>query len=144
MGILDTRDLNKRLNELEDEREDLEDAVTITILKDELNDCDPDEKEDYENNVVDAVEALQEWDDEYKEELDELYTMRDEISGWQHGETLIAEEDFAEYAEQLADDLYGVKHHWPFNHIDWDAAADALKADYSTVDYQGTTYLYRW
>lgn len=141
MGILDTRDLNKRLNELEDEREDLEDA--ITILKDELKGCDPDEKEDYENNVTDAIEALQEWDDEYKEELDELYTMRDEIPEWRHGETLIAEEDFVEYAEQLADDLYGIQNHWPFDHIDWDAAAEALKVDYSTIDYQGTTYLYR-
>ena len=141
MGILDTIDLNKRLNELEDEREDLEDAVTI--LKDELNDCDPDEKEDYENNVVDAIEALNEWDDEYKEELDELYTLRDEIPGWRHGETLIAEEDFAEYTKQLVDDLYGVENHWPLNHIDWDAAADEFKSDYSTVEYQGTTYLYR-
>ena len=141
MYILDTRVLNKRLNELEDEREDLEDA--ITILKDQAKDCDADLDDDYSDLIADAIEALQEWDDEYKEELDELYTMRDEISEWQHGETLIAEEDFVEYAEQLADDLYGVKHHWPFNHIDWDAAADALKADYSTVDYQGTTYLYR-
>lgn len=141
MDILNTRDLNRRLNELEDEREDLEDAVTI--LKDELKDCDPDEKEDYENDVADAIEALQEWDDKYKEELDELYTMRDEIPEWRHGEALIAEEDFAEYAEQLADDLYGIHNHWPFDHIDWDAAADALKADYSTIDYQGTTYFYR-
>ena len=141
MDILDTRDLNKRLNELEDEREDLEDAVTI--LKDELKDCDPDEKEDYENNVADAIEALQEWDDEYKEELDELYTMWDEIPGWRRGEMLIAEGDFAEYAEQLADDLYGIKKHWPFDHIDWDAAADALKVDYSSIEYQGTTYFYR-
>ena len=141
MDILDTRDLNKRLNELEDEREDLEDAVTI--LKDELNDCDPDEKEQYDDNVADAVEALQEWDDEYKEELDELCAMRDEISEWRHGEALIAEEDFAEYVEQLADDLYGVEHHWPFNHIDWDAAADELTADYSSIEYRGTTYLYR-
>ena len=141
MDILDTRDLNKRLNELEDEREALEESLTEERI--EAEHCDPDEKEDYETNVAEAIEALNEWDDEYKEELDELYTMRDEISEWQHGETLIAEEDFAEYAEQLADDLYGIQNHWPFDHIDWDAAADALKADYSTIDYQGTTYLYR-
>jgi antirestriction protein len=141
MDILDTRDLNKRLNELEDEREDLEDAVTI--LKDQAKDCDPEEGPNYDDLIEAAIEALQEWDDEYKEELDELYTMRDEISEWQHGETLIAEEDFVEYAEQLANDLYGVKHHWPFDYIDWDAAADDLRSDYSTVNYQGTTYLYR-
>ncbi len=141
MNIIYTRDLNKRLNELEDEREDLEDAVTI--LKDEAKDCDPDEKEECDDNVTDAIEALKEWDEENKGELDELYAMRDEISEWRHDEALIAEEDFAEYAEQLADDLYGVEQRWPFDHIDWDAAADALKADYSTIDYQGTTYLYR-
>ena len=141
MDILDTRDLNKRLKELEDEREALEESLTEARI--EAMDCDTDEKEEYDDNVTDAIEALQEWDDEYKEELDELYTMRDEIPEWRRGETLIAEEDFAEYAEQLADDLYGVKHHWPFNHIDWDTAADELKSDYSSIDYQGTTYLYR-
>ena len=141
MDILDTRDLNKRLNELEDEREALEESLTEERI--EAEHCDPDEKEEYDDNVTDAIEALQEWDDEYKEELDELYTMRDEIPEWRHGEALIAEEDFAEYAEQLADDLYGVENHWPFNHIDWDAAADELKSDYSSIDYQGTTYLYR-
>ena len=141
MNILYTRNLNKRLNELEDEREDLEDEVTT--LKDEAKDCDPDEKEECDDNVTDAIEALNEWDDEYKEELDELYAMRDEISEWRHGETLIAEEDFAEYAKELADDSYGVEQHWPFNHIDWDAAVDALKSDYSSIEYQGTTYLYR-
>ena len=141
MDTLDTRDLNKRLNELEDEREGLEDAVTT--LKDEAKDCDPDEKEKCDDNVTDAIEALNEWDEEYKEELDELCAMRDEISEWRHGEALIAEEDFAEYAEQLADDLCDVTDHWPFNHIDWDAAADELKSDYLSIDYQGTTYLYR-
>ena len=141
MDTLDTRDLNKRLNELEDERDDLEDAVTI--LKDEAKDCDPDEKEECDNNITDAIEALEEWDEEHKEELDELYAMRDQISEWRHGEALIAEEDFAEYAEELADDLYGVEDRWPFNHIDWDAAADELQSDYSSIEYQGTTYLYR-
>ena len=141
MNIIDTRDLNKRLNELEDEREDLEDAVTEARI--EAKDCDPDEDEEYDDNVTGAIEALEEWDEEYKEELDELCAMRDEIPEWQRGETLIAEEDFAEYAEELADDLYEVEQHWPFNHIDWDAAADELKSDYSSIDYQGTTYLYR-
>ena len=107
MDIIDTRDLNKRLNELEDEREALEDAVTT--LKDEAKDCDPDEKEEYDDNVIDAIEALKEWDEEYKEELDELCAMRDEISEWRRGEALIAEEDFVEYAKQLADDFYGIE-----------------------------------
>ena len=141
MNILDTRDLDKRLNELEDERDDLEDSLTEARI--EAKDCDPEEEEEYDDNVIDAIEALKEWDEEYKEELDELYAMRDEISEWRHGEALIAEEDFAEYAEQLADDLYGVEQHWPFNHVDWDAAADELKSDYSSIDYQGSTYLYR-
>lgn len=141
MDILDTRDLNKRLNELEDEREDLEDA--ITILKDEAKDCDADLDDEYSDLIVDAIEALKEWDDEYKEELDELYAMRNEIPEWQNGTGLIAEEDFAEYAEGLAD-LSGTQiQQWPFNHIDWEAAADELQSDYLLIDYQGITYLYR-
>ena len=31
----------------------------------------------------------------------------------------------------------------PFDCIDWEKAADALRQDYSSIDYQGTTYLFR-
>lgn len=59
----------------------------------------------------------------------------------------IDEADFAEYAEELATDLGIIgsngSYSWPFTRIDWDAAADDLKADYTSFEWEGTTYLVR-
>jgi hypothetical protein len=63
-----------------------------------------------------------------------------------HEPTLIAEDDFAEYAEELATDLGYISddtNRWPFNHIDWEAAADELRQDYTTITYDGDDYLIR-
>ena len=82
-----------------------------------------------------------------KEELDELLAMKDKCGPeWKYGVAFIAEEDFEEYAQDLASDLYGEEirnESWPFDCIDWEKAADALRQDYSSIDYQGTTYLFR-
>ena len=32
---------------------------------------------------------------------------------------------------------------WPQSYIDWDAAADALRIDYSSVEFEGVTFWYR-
>ena len=135
MDVLDSRDLQKRLDELENELEE---------LIEELEDA---EEENEETSIEDAKQAIKEWKDENREELDELLSLKD-ISGaeWDYGITFIAEEDFEEYAQELAADLYGEEirnAHWPFDCIDWEQAADALRQDYSAIDYQGTTYLFR-
>ena len=63
-----------------------------------------------------------------------------------HGVTLIPEYLFTEYAQELAEDIYGQELHaakWPFSCIDWERATDELRYDYSAVDFDGETYLYR-
>lgn len=64
---------------------------------------------------------------------------------WDHGETLIRDSYFVEYAEQLADDIGAVSSDatWPNNFIDWEAAADALKQDYTSIDFDGVAYWIR-
>jgi hypothetical protein len=59
--------------------------------------------------------------------------------------TLVHEDYFVQYAEQLAEDIGAISADatWPNDHIDWEAAADALKADYTTVDYNDETYYTR-
>lgn len=59
--------------------------------------------------------------------------------------TLIHETYFEDYARELADDcgMLDKDAGWPANHIDWDAAADELKQDYTTVEYDGATYFLR-
>lgn len=110
--IIDSRDIIKRIAELED----------IAVI---------DREEDEQ------------------EELDTLYDLQKECenvtSEWNHGATLIREDYFEDYAKQLADDLglINADAGWPNSFINWKAAADALKQDYSEVDYDGVTYFIR-
>lgn len=88
-------------------------------------------------------------DDDEREELEMLEALANEgeanISDWRHGETLIRDTYFREYAEQLASDIGAVNEdaRWPNNHIDWDAAANELKQDYTDLDFGGITYYAR-
>ena len=64
---------------------------------------------------------------------------------YRHGEALIRDGYFEEYAQELAEDIGTVdrRRSWPVNCIDWSAAADALKADYSCVAWAGEDYWIR-
>lgn len=73
-------------------------------------------------------------------------------AGWVHGETLINADYFTEYAKELAADLGAIMMSelaatranrdfaWPLTHIDWDAAAAALKSDYNELTFDGVTF----
>ncbi len=63
-------------------------------------------------------------------------------SDWQYGATFIRDWYFKDYAQDLAEEIGAIKfdYSWPVSHIDWDAAADALKMDYSAVDLDGVTF----
>ncbi len=58
------------------------------------------------------------------------------------GITIIPDDEFEDYAKELAWELGAITEdsHWPAAYIDWEAAADALKMDYSGFDFEGTTY----
>lgn len=83
--------------------------------------------------------------DEYeREELEALRELADSgISDWEHGAQLIPDDDFEDYARELAEDMGVVDPDasWPMSYIDWEAAADALRQDYTSVSFQGTDYL---
>ena len=136
MDVLDSRDLQERIEELETELE----ALT--------EDLEAAEEENDEAAVSDAEQAIEEWKEENQEEIDALTALKDYCDGygWDSGLTYIAEEDFEEYAQELAADLYGEgirNASWPFDCIDWEKAAASLRMGYSSIDYQGTTYLFR-
>jgi len=151
--MLDTRDLYRRQCELQEELDDLKEAVNDA--KEELEELLTTYRSavdagysvtETEEKVREAQEDLADWINEFQEELDELNILEGEIGrNWLHGETLIDEGDFVEYAQDLAEDISGMPRDqpWPFSHIDWEAAADDLRSDYSSVEYQGNTYLYR-
>lgn len=147
---IDTRDLLKRKDELESLKSTLEDArQQLKDAEQALADITPDDDgEQIENDIENARDNIERAEADFgsdeEEELEELENLESEISDFRYGETMIPEHLFTEYAEQLAEDC-GMKdaNRWPFNHIDWDAAVEALKQDYTTVTYQGNDYLVR-
>lgn len=58
---------------------------------------------------------------------------------------MIHEDYFENYAMQLAEDLGLLEESaaWPACHIDWGAAADSLKMDYTEVEFDGNAYFIR-
>lgn len=131
---LDLDDLNERLKELIDARDDF----SISADRPESESAD---------------EAAQAWAQENPDdaaELGRLEALRDEIGS--KGDLIcgdagpfVAEESFEEYAEQVAEEIGAIERGggWPLSYIDWSRAADALKMDYRSIEWDGTTYWYR-
>jgi hypothetical protein len=59
--------------------------------------------------------------------------------------TMIPEYGFAEYAQELAEDIDAISSDakWPVYCIDWERAARELKMDYASVSVNGTAYYFR-
>jgi len=150
--IIDSRDVIARIEELEGELEALQEAVTEA--EEELAEYEDDMKWSEEHKAAkealkDAKRELEEWkESEEAEELEKLKALAGEGEGspdWNYGETLIRDSYFTEYAEQLAQDTcdMGKAEDWPFRYIDWEAAAEELKQDYFSIDFDGVDYWIR-
>ena len=136
--IIDSRDVIKRLEELDYLREMIDRKDELEAKQDTLTE---EEKQEFESLSSD-IEC------EDVGELLSLEDLQEEGEGspdWNHGTTLIRDTYFEEYAQQLAEDIGAVNADstWPNCHIDWEAAADSLKADYLCVDYDGVEYWIR-
>ena len=130
--IIDSRDVIARIEELESERD--------TFIEEWLEANDREASDDSP------------WVEENPSESDELIALQDlakEASDyapdWLHGETLIRDDYFEEYAQQFADDIGAIDSNagWPNNCIDWERAARELQQDYTQVDFDGTAYWIR-
>lgn len=159
---IDSRDVIARIEELESELETLTDAVdeareglteaqasAESVFGDtsEANQdaCDK-HLEEAREALASAESDLADWEGE--EELKTLKALADQCEGcgdWGHGETLIRDSYFQEYAEQLADDIGAIDRNarWPVNCIDWEKAARELQYDYTEVDFGGESYWIR-
>lgn len=141
MKTLDTRKLNSRLEELQtafNEWKDSLSAENLAEIKEEYSVPDDDEISDSEFGHT--------WDFSDYEELQGLINLREEIGReWSDGVELIRERDFTEYAQDYAEGVGAINDDagWPACHIDWEAAANSLMMDYSSVDYEGETYYFR-
>ena len=143
---IDSRDVIARIEELESERSDLSDALDEAV--EASNTDETSDPEELQQAIDDAKHDLQEWDNDNKAELDALKALADEAEGyasdWNHGEQLIRESYFTEYAQQLCEDIGDVPRDLPhYIEIDWEATARNIKQDYTEVEYDGVTYLIR-
>lgn len=142
--ILDSRDIIKRIEELRDERETLQNDVEESNAK--L--CET-SIEEYADALDVARAALEEWTEEYGDELAALEALAEEARGysedWEYGVTLIRDSYFKEYAQELAEDIGAINRDavWPNTCIDWDQAAEALQMDYALIEFDGVTYWVR-
>jgi len=133
--IIDSRDVIARIDELESEIDDLKEQLTELEVEDEDTTVECEE-------INDQMDALE-------EELAPLKALAEEASSysadWRFGETLIRDSYFKEYAMDMAEDIgaIGQKVSWPLDCIDWDQAADALKQDYTSVDFDGKEFWIR-
>jgi hypothetical protein len=132
--IIDSRDIIKRIEELSGAFE----AAGIDPKKLIAS------AEDYDSQGLAEDDPAH----DYAEELAILRELESVAQGsgdWGCGETLIRETYFRDYAEQFASDIGAVDNEakWPLNHVDWDAAAQELKQDYSEVEFDRVTYYIR-
>ena len=141
MKTLDTRNLQQRLEELQSEFDSWKDSLSTEQIA-EI-------KEEFHATELDDQDFRWKWEDEVGSDADELKNLIDlrEQFGreWFDGITLVREKDFAEFAEDEADQLGLIEdtNAWPYCCIDWEKAANQLMMDYSSVDYDGETYYYR-
>lgn len=152
--IIDSREVIEAIEELESERESLSDAF------DEATEAAQEERDRkrprrailraLEKAEDEARSALATWDESAEaEELKQLQKLANEAEGyasdWRHGETLIRDSHFEDYAQQLAEDIGAIERNvsWPYTCIDWGRAASELQQDYTAVDFGGVTYWVR-
>ena len=126
--VLDSRDIIARIEELEAERE--------AFAADK-----PESPQDVEFQV---------WNEttEGGEELAKLLALQSEAKDyspdWAYGATLIRDTYFTDYAEEMTKDCEGLPRDIPsYIVIDWEATAENIKVDYTSVDFDGVTYWVR-
>jgi antirestriction protein len=114
--IIDSRDVIARIEELREERQELAEA-----------DWDASDEAD-ELRILEALASEGECSPD-----------------WEHGETLIRESYFQEYAQELAEECGMLPDNltWPCTCIDWEQAAHELRFDYSAIEFDDVTYLIR-
>jgi len=122
------------------------DAERIDLETERDHDLDPDD-EDYQDDydkLETKIDDFSQQAEELREENQDLLEFAECLENWSITGGLISDDHFEEYAQDNAGNIYGVDlNEWPFSHINWEAAADSLRADYSVVTFGDTTYLYR-
>jgi hypothetical protein len=132
-NVIDSRDVIEWIEELEGERDTLQEAY--------------DEAEDESEEQRIAQNELDAWNtSEEGEELTALKTLAEQgenyCSDWKHGDALIKDSYFNEYMDDLLEDSGDIPKDLPC-YLTITVDYDALKQDYMSVDFDGETYWVR-
>ena len=134
MDIIDSRDVIARLRELADERE------SATIAPETVG-SHVEEWTAQDGTVLNG----EDWTEDQENEYQALHRLDKEASGyapdWTHGEALIRDSYFEEYAQHIGAINKDAK--WPNDCIDWERTARELQYDYTRVDFDGVDYWVR-
>jgi len=119
-NVIDSRDIQDLIDELQAERDALEDNP----------------------------EKLLEWKEANEDELSELLSVREQgqsvTTEWEFGEALIRESYWVEYVQELLADIGDLPKDLPvYIAIDWEQTAKNIRVDYSEITFNGETYLIR-
>lgn len=146
-SIIDSRDVMARIEYLNDERTDLIDS--LSEAQNAVDELDEDDECNYEVHSArdDADDELKRWDEENGEEFSSLRKLAEQgesLNDWVHGVTLIREDYFTDYSQELISGIGDLPKDIPsYLVIDWDATAENLKVDYTDLDFDGVTYFAR-
>ena len=89
---------------------------------------------------LESIPTIEREEDE-QEELDALYELQEEASGF---EQFINESEFTSYVEEFAKDCGYISDDFPaWIKIDWDETADEVRIDYTEFEFRGETFLAR-
>ena len=133
------------ITEALDEYEQTRDALSNEI--EELEDL----REAGEAYDPELLNKSQEQLAEHEEQADEykaLQAFSDEISDycpdWNYGVTLVSEDSFEDYVQELLEDCGEIPKDFPsYVVIDWEATAENIKVDYTEAKLGGVTFYAR-
>ena len=139
---IDSRDVIARIEELEAEESELQQEI------DEKEDqYTPEELTKNPAPVIVAKEALKEWRE--SEEGQELIALKalaeqgeDYAPDWEYGAQLIHEYYFEEAMDEMLEDCGDIPKDLP-SYLTITVDYDALKMDYTAIDFNGQTYYIR-
>lgn len=121
-----------------------DDTIDTRDIIEEIEELEAQIEEYEEENSEEKLEENYSYHDTQRE-LETLKELIDDIG--EHapaGITLINEDYFEEYAENLAFEMGAIERGpvWPANCIDWSKASDELQEDYTVVYIDGQTFYY--
>jgi len=145
MSYIDTRDLIEERDNLKEQilddfndrfNTELDDFDEIeTYLNDEASkNIDEDERNNFKSY----------WESEYQQ-IDAIDEVENAVgSEFTYGCTLIEEDDFEDYVEELLTDCGYIPKDFPsWIEIDWKATSENVKQDYSELKYKDKIYYFR-